>query len=732
MTGGLGGMRWAVRSRSSRDTQSSQSALWVGTRRFSEATNPHEEVLQSIALTFHSMNGANKGHIGETVILKSAHIKNFRSVRDVQISFASQTAILGPNGAGKSTILKALERFYGSSTQVSLDDFFARNIDEPIEIALTFKSFSDGEKELFGSRIHADEMTVVRVFEAKGGRSSGRFYGSTRAHDAFGPIRNAENLTAQRAAYNELRSTNPDKYGTLLAVNRADAIEPQLLAWEQANSADLQLMRDDGQFLGFTNVAKGQLNKATNFVFIPAVRDAGSDALDDKRSPIAKLMELVVRSAVQKRTEIQKWQEKISAEYRELTDPAKLTELGDLAERLTATLRTLYDETAVELSWKPTADFSIPLPTAEVAIEDSGYSAPVDLQGNGLQRAFILTLLQLLAMASVASSTDDNEQNDLGQTIATLTADIPVVPIVPGLILAIEEPELYQHPTKQRHFAKVLSQLSEGALAGVAAQTQVIFASHSPYFVCLDRFDQIRLARRKRNEAAAHKECQLCEARLDDVVAVLGSAWGAAPGSWTASSLKSKLHIVTSELSEGFFADVVLLVEGESDKAALKAAAAVEGIDFEALGIALLHAGGKNNLDRPTAIFSASQIPVYVVWDCDRKPTKIDGLGQNHALQKLLGSTIADIVDAAPRVTSRFACFETNLEQVLRQEFGGDPFDAAVSEVQQQFGVANRDDAIKASPVMRAVFEILAASGSVSGTLKQILNQVIALRGAGV
>lgn len=32
----------------------------------------------------------------------------------------------------------------------------------------------------------------------------------------------------------------------------------------------------------------------------------------------------------------------------------------------------------------------------------------------------------------------------------------------PDLILAIEEPELYQHPTKQRHFARVLDALSSG------------------------------------------------------------------------------------------------------------------------------------------------------------------------------------------------------------------------------------------------------------------------------
>ena len=216
------------------------------------------------------------------MILKRVSVRNFRSCRDTTVDAGNQTAIVGGNGTGKSTVLRAIERFYGQSTVVEIDDFFGRQVNEPIEIALTFTQFSELEKEMFAPRIHDDEMTVVRVFEASAGRNNGRYYGATRQHVAFAGIRSAPNATSQRTLYNALRQQGGD-YATLTAVSRADQIPDALAAWEVDHDGLCELGRDDGQFFGFTNVAKGALQKATSFVFIPAVRDASVDALDSAR-----------------------------------------------------------------------------------------------------------------------------------------------------------------------------------------------------------------------------------------------------------------------------------------------------------------------------------------------------------------------------------------------------------------------------------------------------------------
>ena len=558
--------------------------------------------------------------------LKRIRVKNFRAIEDLRIDFSSQTAILGANGCGKSTLLRAMERFFGSQSTMEADDFFGKDLTRVIEIELTFHDFNAYDAELFSSRIHNAEMIVTRVFEAGGGRGNGRYYGSTLKHAAFDPIRSADGARAMTAAYNQLRGATP-KYGVLPAIQRADQVEPALEAWEQNNLGECELGRDDGQFFGFTNVAKGALQKATNFVFVPAVRDVSADSVDAKGAVISKLMELVVRSAIQKRQDIRDFQSRVSEEFRAITDPAQLPELGELAHELSETLRVFYNEAGVALEWRPVGDFNIPLPAADVFLDDDGFKGPVDRKGNGLQRAFVVTLLQHLARASSDAAAQIEEAArvdavagvdigvDAGEQ-AQAPANGPAI-TMPGLILAIEEPELYQHPTKQRHFARVLSELSSGLIPGVAASTQVIFASHSSLFVSVDGFEQIRIARRTASTVNGLKTCAARSASLNEIVAKLERVHVQPVGAFTADSLRARLHILGSELAEGFFANLVVLVEGVSDRAAIYAAARASGVDFEAHGIAVLPVGGKHNLDRPALIFAEFGIPTYVIWDSD-------------------------------------------------------------------------------------------------------------------
>jgi putative ATP-dependent endonuclease of the OLD family len=643
--------------------------------------------------------------------LKRARITHFRSLREVSVEFGSYTSFIGPNGAGKSSILKALERFYATAKSLDPDDFFARDQSVPIEIELTFGDLNEEENRTFESRVRDGRLVVTRVFDTS--PSSGRYYGSVPQNRDFLPIRSQTSANPKREAYRELKSRNP-VYAGLPTASSAAAVDSALAEWETQHPEALTLERDDGQFFGFQNAGRGALQRHTSFVFVPAVREAATDAADSKSSPIGRLLEILVRSSILKREEVQRFQQEVAARYKEIVSPENLPELGLLAGDLTRDLRELYSSAAVGLDWREAGEIPIPLPAADVTLSDEGFGGPVDRQGHGLQRAFVFTLLQHLARASMLPSDEAATEED----------GTPVAHTAPNLILAIEEPELYQHPTRQRHLATVLRRLSIRALPGAAGATQIAFASHSPLFVSLTNADEIRLVRRTDCEGMDLKQCELRSLDLDAVARKLEKATGKPEGSFSVETLKPRLHILGTELAEGFFADGVVLVEGRSDKAALFATARTLRLDFEAAGIAVLPVEGKNNLDRPFLIFRELGIPIYTIWDCDCK-TGDHKSSVNLALNRLMRPDIEiDQPSEETFVGNDYAHFSVNCEATMREELGSSIYESGLAAACRPFGFDPSKDAQKIPDVMYSLLAAAAEKGQRSQTLEEIVKAI--------
>jgi hypothetical protein len=77
-------------------------------------------------------------------------------------------------------------------------------------------------------------------------------------------------------------------------------------------------------------------------------------------------------------------------------------------------------------------------------------------------------------------------------------------------------------------------------------------------------------------------------------------------------------QVCTVDLAEAIFADAVVLVEGDTDKAILEGAASRKGqVPFERLGISVAVANGKDGFLVPHAILSRLGIATLVVFDND-------------------------------------------------------------------------------------------------------------------
>jgi len=650
------------------------------------------------------------------MIVKALHVKNFRSILDERIDCDNLAVLVGRNGTGKSSFLRAMEMFYDPKATVSTEDFYAEDTSKEIEIAVTFTDLGTEEKSLFAPYLDGNDLTVVRIF-ALSGKKSGTYHGMRLQNVDFTPIRDAGGKRDILAKYKELREQGT--YSTLLVVKNADDALEAMKQWETANPGSCTKQRDDGQFFGFTEVGNGYLGRHTRFIHIPAVRDASDDATEGRGSCVTEIMDLVVRRTLASRKDFVALKDDTQKKYREIMDPAKLTELSGLQTQLSDTLRYYAPEANVSMEWAKLVDIDFPLPKAEVKLHEDGYKSSVQRTGHGLQRAFILTMLQhLVAAKRVEAATEEGFASE---------AEIPEQGErqLPGLVLAIEEPELYQHPSRQRHMASVLLKLSQGTIPGVAKRTQVLYSTHSPLFVGLDRFEQIRLLRKADDVAGKPRVTKAVEAELDAVAEEVWVAGGSQGSKYTADTLRPRLQaVMTPWVNEGFFADVAVLVEGEDDRAAILGVAVAMGHNFDSDGISVIPCMGKNNLDRPLVIFRRLGIPVYVIWDGDHGKTDANA-EDNRRLLRLVGQSEEDWPCG---VKDRHACFKTELETTLAEEIGKNLFDRLLSEAQGQLGIPKKKDALKNPVVLQRIVEKASAESNTSATLKGIVEKIVALK----
>jgi len=651
------------------------------------------------------------------MIINSLHVQNFRSLLAEKLDCHDLTVLVGRNGTGKSSFLRALEIFYDPTATVSVEDFYADDSTKEILVSVTFSSLSEEERKLFEPYLDDDQLTVARVFALSGGNKSGTYHGMRLQNPEFSPVRDAGGKKDITNKYKELREQA--KYSSLPVAKSADDALSALKEWGSANSASCVRQRDDGQFFGFTEVGQGYLGRHTRFIRIPAVRDAVDDATERRGSCVTELMDLVVRSTLANRADFVALKEETQKKYKDVMDPGKLTELTELQSQLTETLKCYAPEASVSLEWANLTDLDFPLPKAEVKIQEDGYRASVQRTGHGLQRAFILTMLQHLVVAKGTPRSSDSSGESEGKT------EESGVPALPSLVLAIEEPELYQHPSRQRHMAAILSKLAIGTIPGVAKKTQVLYTTHSPLFVGLDRFDQINLLRKEDHTGGKPRITKVTKTALDSVAEELWVAGGKQGDKYTADTLRPRLQaVLTPWVNEGFFADVTVLVEGEDDRAAILGAAKVMGHDFDSSGIAVIPCVGKSNLDRPLVIFRQFGIPVYLMWDSDHgeKDAKPDS---NRYLLRLLGQAEDDWPN---QVMEDYACFKVNLEQTLSDEIGKESFDQFLSEVQGELGIPKRSHALKNPIALERVIAKASSKDKTSPTLKKVVESILALK----
>lgn len=539
-------------------------------------------------------------------------IRNYRSLKDVTLEIADYAALIGANGAGKSSVLYALDWFFNGTplTETDVHGYTDGNPLEPgttIQVSVSFADLTDADRERLQQYGRGDRAVIRRTWYADSRET--KTVGNTTQGPGFAEVRAEQSVVQQRTEYNRLRETLTD-LAEIDRLAKKDAIVAALAAWESdpTNAAKLVELADADatQMMGWNGA--NVLRKCVRFVLIPAATSiAGEVGTASKGTALTELVGAFMTSASARAQAV--WLEKHSEAVTELVGEIRKSvegATGVQASRINARLASFIPNASVTLT--PTVpEFAPKLdPSITTAVTVSGVTNEVSRQGHGVQRAVMMSMFQV--MVPDEDLTRHTHEPEEGEDDASTQARLEkTLGELPSIIVAIEEPEIYQHPVRARSFARTLLELS------MQRNVQVLLATHSPYFIQPENFSALHRFTYNNGETS--------------VSSTSASLVAAASGIAEDRVAKTITAHVPTEFSEGFFADAVVLVEGRTDRIVLEAVATRLGKDLDRMGVTVLSVEGKGGLLVAREILIALGIPTFVVADGDfgtaaRKPPK--------------------------------------------------------------------------------------------------------------
>lgn len=518
--------------------------------------------------------------------LVKARVEGYRCVKDETIDFGSLTALVGSGGVGKSALLRAID--WCVNERPPEDEDLYRDPDgnpaDRIVVTLHFADIGEPESKILGRYAVGGQTTIARIWAPE---ESPILSGSAYFYEPFDAVR-VEKGAKRTTAYKALFEAEGEEkgYPTPRATNVAD-VDAHMAQFERENADTLCELRppEATHLYGFTSGPK--LRDCFDYVFVSADTDA-PDALGEGRdSPLTQLLANIGGVDEETQEKIDSLQAATQEKASALYGDARKEALRSLEQGITDRVQDYVPDASVQVTEELTPP-PPPKPRPRVQIvHGDGYPTDVERQGHGLQRTLVIAVLQVLAEAGPSGSAGEEAPNPQK-----------------SLMLAIEEPELYQHPLQARAVAAALLQLSAGIDGD--ARPQIAYSTHSEHFVRPALFEDLRVVRREGGSDTS-------------VVAANPGLVAAALQEVGLSDQETQVRNTLSvSLSQAVFAKRVVLCEGRTDSVLLEALASRDR-PFEHDGIAVAECHGKSIIPVALAILNGLGIPCFVLFDADRQ-----------------------------------------------------------------------------------------------------------------
>jgi len=496
--------------------------------------------------------------------IKSIKIHNFRSIKDAEFMLSNYNVLVGANNSGKSNILTALRLFYEDGIKFNEKTDFPKfqKDDEESWIEIEYLLTDDEFKNLKEDYKNAGNILKVRKYLKK-------------------------SKDSQRVKSNQ----------------------SNIYAYENGElSTNL--------FYGAKNISQAKLGTV---IYIPEVTKTEETLKLSGPSPLRNTLTFVMKKVVKTSESFKSLNEAFEDFNKKFKEEASKdgVSLENFRKEINENLKEWGVEFNIDINPVRPEDIIKNLVSHSFIDKILDKEMDIGLYGQGLQRHLIYVLIRL------SSKYKEEKIYEKKEFSPELT------------LILFEEPEAFLHPTQQEYLDSSLR-----SLASEEGQ-QVIVSTHSPIFISRNIEDISFLIKLKRENGVTrcfqvseeiredilrenNELAQLFKERLDDpsvdestknsIRNILGDTDDNTR--MDEEGIRYSLWL-DSERSSSFFADIVLICEGATEKTFIDYLLKNEWDDLRKKKIYVLDAMGKFNIHRYMNLFKALGIYHSVLVDRD-------------------------------------------------------------------------------------------------------------------
>lgn len=492
--------------------------------------------------------------------LHKAKILNFKTIRNIEVDiFEDITLIVGKNNIGKSNVLKAIDLFFKNITNdnnVIVEDEDFRFNTSKIKISLTFNQINSYLNNLKEQIIKEKEKKRVNHQNLKEVELSIQLLELLKTKN--------DEITIQLSIFR-----NPYKKEFQI-VNRVSSLSIQnynkktlirKIFEENFNSQLKKLIDENNEWYKYSNINLKEnflyfeenkielkaeqldslkkeniehvvpiflsiIRETQKFLYIPAYRGGEKE----RENTINKLFDIIIEDLVEGKGVTKEYDiisnaiwgtgRKQAKEFLDLV-------VKDRVDKLKLTLQNESVSNITNITFKPLSKKEIRkrvlrvlLGTSNIILDD-GVSTSFESKGTGIQSSFMISIMKALSKMEFDSSIN--------------------------IILVIEEPEAFAHPQLTREIIDKIMETNKDD------KYQFILTTHSP--VIVNFIDSKNIQRLYESNLGKKSVKDTKNAVKDSNIKLLENDWNLIN------------RIADLNLSEIVFADFVVFVEGEGDKA---------------------------------------------------------------------------------------------------------------------------------------------------------------------